>query len=219
MSKYSSFKSHQLITENWRKYLGERPSLQERLSPLGHKGGDIKKALGLGPGIHKITPRSTRGLGRHWEPWDGHRFRYLDPQDVQDKIAAIEKEMLGGMWEFVSGDVAEKVERGKEQADASDEGRGLAKFKYWMDFVDGIKRPNDPEVNEELLGKFVDDPRAGKSNDYIVMGSWQGPEGTKFADEIFIVFKTLGKIYFVDQDKGFIKEDPHYYLAVIEQKK
>ena len=78
-----------LIMENWKKYLAEAPLLQERLSPQGDEGGDIKRAVGQGPGIHKITPRSARGLGRNWEPWRGHRFRWVEPANVQDKVQSI----------------------------------------------------------------------------------------------------------------------------------
>jgi len=219
-----------IIKEEFGRVLSEETGLLFELSRSellsGQGGYKVQKVLTRGRGIFQIDPRSVRGhtLGRNWAPLGrtrgptGHswRFRWVDPGDVQDKIQLIEKEMLGIMWEFVSSEVAEKVERGKEQADASDEGRGVARSNYWMNFVDGIKRPDDPKVNEKLLGRFVNNPDQGKSNDYIVMGSYQGPEGTRIAENIFIVFKTIGKIYFVDSRKGFVEPETYYFLAVVE---
>lgn len=216
--KISKTRLQQIIKEEV-EHLRGHTSLQESLFPLGFEGYDVVRQVLQGgldvPGgdIAKITPESARGLRRHWEPYPGYRFRYLDPQDIQDKIPAIEKKMQDYMFQFVSAEVAEKTKRGIKQADASDGGSGMAKVDYWMNFLDAVGRPTDPKANKELIGKFVDDPRKGQSNDYIVMAAYQGPEGTELADDIFVIYKTLGKIYFVDADKGFIKEDPHYYVS------
>ena len=42
MSQYSSFKSHQLITENWRKFLKESIGPREANGMMTYGGGDLK---------------------------------------------------------------------------------------------------------------------------------------------------------------------------------
>jgi len=93
MTKYSSYKTHQLITENWRKFINEAVSPWEHYAMADDWAQEWERTA---PALPDMAERQLRRIA-----WESPRV-----EEDNDVHLQIEKVMLGMIASLLSGEVA-----------------------------------------------------------------------------------------------------------------
>jgi|7_EtaG_2_1085326.scaffolds.fasta_scaffold07041_4 hypothetical protein len=128
MSKYSSYKSHQLITENWRRFLTEQTN--EQIALVRKKIDGLLAQLGVQNGVgithdflvsHLIEPDNDyfRGGGNDWMAEPGWKKPIF--QIVKDYIEGDDSPYEAIAWTTIAGLPDEQ----KKEIIASFKGNGV----------------------------------------------------------------------------------------------